>query len=191
MTILIFEGIATSGKTSVEQELATILANNEVGFEVISEDKTLMPILDNTDKEVGLQLLSESLDDAINKDERVIIFDRFHFTHVFRTRSTIQDFAAVEQELLRHNAVVLFLKVSEQDIPARIAWAIEHREKEWGEHVRRKGSMDEIIEYYKNQQRELEQVLTKTSLPVAVYDTSDLGFKRIAESIFKTHIKTA
>lgn len=47
MKIIILEGIATSGKTSIIKYLSKFFVQNNYKFTIISEDKTLMPILHN------------------------------------------------------------------------------------------------------------------------------------------------
>src|SRR3990167_7124032 len=96
MKILILEGIATSGKTSVKNKLADAFVEKGINFSIIEEDETLMPILHNTDKQVGIDLLKKVIDNALKAEKDFIIFDRLFFTHIFRTKSSIEDFREIE-----------------------------------------------------------------------------------------------
>jgi RimJ/RimL family protein N-acetyltransferase/thymidylate kinase len=181
---IILEGIATSGKTSVKNKLAEALTKRGTKFSVIEEEETLMPVLNNTEREVGLALLRRVVARALAADDEVIIFDRLYFTHIFRTGSEHRDFAEIER-LLGDRAFLAFLKVEEAQLPARIAAACQQRGGSWEEHVRRKGSDEEVNDYYINQQRRLLKLLAHTALPHKIYDATEKDFTAIAADILK------
>ena len=184
MKILILEGIATSGKTSVKNKLADAFVEKGINFSIIEEDETLMPILHNTDKQVGIDLLKKVIDNALKAEKDFIIFDRLFFTHIFRTNSTLEDFQEIE-DMLGGQSLLAFLKIDEAAIPERVKNARGHRGKEWDEYVSKKGSDEEIYQYYINQQRLLLDLLKHTSLKYKIYDTTDIEFKNVANEILK------
>src|SRR3989344_1564069 len=184
MKIIILEGIATSGKSSVKNELVKILSSRGLDFLIIGEDETLMPILENTDKHTSLSLLQEVIGKVLNEKKDFIIFDRLFFTHIFRTHSVMEDYRMIEK-MLMDEALLVFLKIDEAIIPERIANAQKHREKSWGEYVQKKGTTDEINQYYINQQRTLLKLLEQTQLPYKIYDTTNMEFDSIAEDVIK------
>ena len=51
MKIIILEGIATSGKTTIKNNLVNAFIKKGVSFSSIEEEETLMSIRDNQDKE--------------------------------------------------------------------------------------------------------------------------------------------
>jgi thymidylate kinase len=186
MKIIIFEGIATSGKTSIIEALTKTLTERKVGFSVISEVKTLLPLLDNTDKHKSIKFLKriikKAVKEATDKKNEFLIFDRLYFTHIFRTNCTIEDFREIEN-LIKDNAILVFLKIDESKIRERINRARKHRDKEWNEYVGKKGSEDEANDYYISQQRFLLKLASDCKLKRKVYNTSDLNFDRITEDI--------
>lgn len=184
MNIIQLEGIATSGKTSVKNKLADAFVEKGVNFSIIEEDETLMPILHNTDKQVSIDLLKKVIDNALKAKKDFIIFDRLFFTHIFRTKSSVEDFREIEN-LIKDQSFLVFLKIDEANIPERVAYARQHRDKSWDEYVSKKGSDEEIYQYYINQQRLLLDLLKHTSLKYKIYDTTDMEFKNVANEILK------
>jgi len=185
MKIIILEGIATSGKTSVKNKLAETFAEKGINFSIIEEDETLMPILNNTDRQISINLLKNVISKALSEQKDFIIFDRLFFTHIFRTNSSIDDFKEIE-EMIQDRSLLVFLKIDESKIPERIAYAREHRDKAWNDYVSKKGTAEEIYQYYTNQQRLLLDLLKKTSLKYKIYDATNIGFVDISKDILQT-----
>jgi len=144
-----------------------------------------MPILHNTDKQVSIDLLKKVIDKALKAKKDFIIFDRLFFTHIFRTKSSIEDFREIEN-LIKDQSFLAFLKIDEENIPERVVYARQHRDKSWNEYVSKKGSDEEIYQYYINQQRLLLDLLKETSLKYKVYDTTNLNFADISKDISQT-----
>jgi thymidylate kinase len=185
MKVIILEGIATSGKTSVKNKLVEILAARQENFSIINEEESLLPILNNTDRKISIALLKKIISEALNSDKKIIIFDRLFFTHIFKTGSSVEEFKEIENMLVSCSLLV-FLKIDESKIPERIERARQHREKEWVEYVNKKGNNEEIFQYYINQQRLLLELINQTSLNYKIYDTTDMDFDDIANDILKT-----
>jgi len=74
--IIILEGIATTGKSTVIKYLSQLLGKSNVTFTIVGEDITLMPILNNTEKSVSLDLLKRAINNVIQEGKDLIIFDR-------------------------------------------------------------------------------------------------------------------
>ena len=184
MKIIILEGIATSSKTSVKAKLARAFVEKEINFSIVEEDETLMPILHNTNRQTSLDLLKNVIGSALKKEKDLVIFDRLFFTHIFRTNSTLEDFQEIE-DMLGGQSLLAFLKIDEAAIPERVKNARGHRGKEWDEYVSKKGSDEEIYQYYINQQRLLLDLLKHTSLKYKIYDTTDIEFKNVANEILR------
>lgn len=180
--IIIFEGIATSGKSTVIKYLSQLLDKSNQTFTIVGEDITLMPILNNTEREVSLNLLKRVINNTIQKGKDLIIFDRLFFTHIFRTNSEYSQFREIE-DMIHSSALLVLLKIDEEKIPARIEYARHHRDKAWDDYIRTKGSNEEIYQYYINQQRILEKLINETSLKYQVYNTTNLQFESIAQDL--------
>ena len=182
MKIIILEGIATSGKTSVKKELAEAFIEKGIKFSIIGEEETLMPILNNTDKQTSIDFLKQVIGKALLEEKDFIIFDRLYFAHIFKTKSSVNDFSEIEN-MLKNLSFLVFLKIDESKIPERIEYARKHREKRWNEYVSKKGTDEEIYRYYINQQKRLLDLLKETSLKHKVYETTDMDFESIAKDI--------
>lgn len=182
MKIIILEGIATSGKTSVKNKLTELFVEKGISFAVIEENQTLMPILDNKDRQVSIDLLKKVIGEALKEEKDYLIFDRLFFTHIFRTNSSVEEFREIEK-MIQAQTLLVFLKIDESEIPERINKAREHREKSWGEYIAKKGNDEEIYQYYIDQQRFLLGLLKETSLNYKIYDTAGLDFAKIAKDI--------
>jgi len=191
MKILIFEGISTSGKTSVINRLSEYLLQQKYSFEIIGEDRTLMPIISNKEVNVSLNFLKKEIQKLAQLQKEVIVFDRLYFTHIFRTSSSMRDFQEIEEMLKKiATVVVVFLKIDESSIPKRIEIARAYRDKEWNEFVSRKGSSREIYQYYIQQQKYLLDNLKETSLRYEVFDATDMNFERILDDILQKYALT-
>jgi len=184
MKIIILEGIATSGKTSIIKYLSAFFDQKNFKFSIISEDKTLMPILHNQDKQVSIELLKLVIKQALTDDKEFIIFDRLFFTHIFRTNSDYSNFREIEQ-MIKDYTILAFLKIDEDQIPTRIEYARQHRDKSWNEYISQKGNDEEIYQYYIQQQRTLENLLNQTNLNYKAYNTTNLQFEEITQDLVK------
>lgn len=183
MNIIILEGIATSGKTTLTQKLSEYFAAHNISCHTVSEDITLMPILENNDKDVSLELLQKVLAKELNAGVQYLIFDRLHFTHVLKTSSELADFEPVKTLLKQHNCLLVLLTMKEADIGARIAASMEHRQASWREFVIKKGTMRQIAEYYTNQQRQLIELGRQSQLRTVSYDVTDKQYDDIAQKV--------
>jgi thymidylate kinase len=81
MHIRIFEGIATSGKSTVIAGLAERLADRTVA--IYTEEDTHIPIQTER-KELHLQFFSDLVDRAVSGGAEIIFFDRLYMTQAFR-----------------------------------------------------------------------------------------------------------
>lgn len=182
--IIILEGIATSGKTSVKNELEKILAQRGVSFTFIGEEETLMPLLHNADAHIAndhvVKLLNKYL--ALNTD--VLIFDRLYLTHMWRTGASPSDFMESAALLSQHAAQICFLEIPDSKLQERITLAQSHRDEAWNAYVSTKGKIEqEILAYYAGQQKELLELLQRVSIPHTIFDTGDMDFRRVAGEV--------
>jgi thymidylate kinase len=184
MKILILEGIATSGKTTVKNNLLKAFVKKGVNFSAVEEDETLMPIRNNQDLVTSIKLLKEVVERVLRESKDFIIFDRLFFTHIFKTKSSIEEFKEIEN-LVKDKAFLAFLVIDESKIPERIANARNHRGKGWDEYVSKKGNIVEINKYYINQQRLLLNLLEETDLNYKIYNTTTLDLDTISNDILK------
>ena len=178
MNIILFEGIASSGKTTIEQMLLKQLPS----IEIISEDITLIPLFENHDVEVAKEHLQSILQTTKEQTCDILILDRFHLTHAFRTQSSVEPFAAIETELIKlGNPLLVLLTIDPAHIRERIEETIHHRAGGWTK--AKQGTLDERVCYYEDQQEELIAQFQQSSLPKIRIDTTEKNWDAIVQQI--------
>ena len=176
--LIIFEGIAGSGKTTLEK----LLADRLTDACIIAEAETLMPLIDNKDAAIAKTHLLKLLDDLTSKQEPVLIVDRFHFTHAFRTASPFALFLSMEKLLeTSFDPLLILLSFNEKLISERLQETIARRGNAWAKG--KKGALEERVIYYRNQQRRLAELFKESTLPKIHIDTSDKDWERCLATI--------
>lgn len=184
MKIIILEGITTSGKTTVRKELEKLLDRKSIKYLFVDEGETLMPILNNKDPKISENHILSILRKTISSNIDLVIFDRLYLTHLWRTDSTPDIFKESENILLQNDTIICFLQIPEELISERIKLAMSHRDKEWNGYARSKGeTFDDVVDYYKNQQKDLIKILKNISIKNQVFNTKDMDFQNIAQKI--------
>jgi len=166
--VLIFEGIAATGKTTLENSLISARPSEEVGF--VSEAETLMPLIDNKNCDVAVAHLEKLLERIAGSPQDAVIIDRFHLTHAFRTNSSIDRFSKIESLLLNYDTKMVLLVVDEKKLESRIKDADSRRGDAWGQG--KKGSIEERVAYYSRQQKKLVRLAASSKLKVVTIDTT-------------------
>ena len=188
MNVFIFEGIATSGKSTIIQKLETVLSDRRLS--ISSEEDTHIPIMHNTadsHADFFINLIEKKLTDSPD----IVIFDRLYLTQAFRSRNSLTVYWEVEELLLRNNAKTIFLKVSDEAIADRIHKASQHRDSDWQDYIKTKGkSIKQIAEYYSTQQANQLQSLQSSIIPYIIFDTTLHNYDEIAENLMSLAIKT-
>lgn len=185
MKIIIIEGIATSGKTSLKNALVEKLEKQELKCQVVEEDETLMPILHNKDLQTSLDFLDKVIDKLIHTKADILIFDRLYFTHIFRTNSTVEDFKHIEDVLKTYKPLVVLLRLDEATIPERITDSFAKRDQKWIDYVRSKGTDEQIVNYYTEQQRKLIEMTKETTLAKLILNATKQDFSSLADQIIR------
>lgn len=180
MKIILFEGIAGSGKTTLEKLLAEQLADSII----VSEDKTLMALVDNRDVSVALGYLHSILDEVKIHNTSYLILDRFHLTHAFRTKSKLSDFSIIEDELAKlGNVLIVLLVIDEKKIQQRIEETMTYRENGWTLGGQGAKTLEEKKVYYRNQQKVLKEELRQSRFQSIVIDTTEKEWRKNIEQI--------
>ena len=184
MSILIFEGIATSGKSTIINELAKDLSA-KMTVMVAEETETHIPVMEKrNESHIGFYI--DLINGYLNKRADVVIFDRLYLTQAFRANIGLKEYEQVEKLLLPHSSLTIFLKVDEDSIAERVSKATEHRDSKWGEYVKTRGeSVEEIAKYYIEQQRCQLQLLNKSIIPHTIFNTTNHDYAHIKNEIIK------
>lgn len=167
--VIILEGIATSGKTTLQKLLENKLSA-DFAVKTFSEGITLMPLVENKLPGIAVSYLQKLLLKFKKSKTDFIITDRFHFTHVFRTGNKNKYFRNVEQYFLKNfNVLTVLLFVNESVIKKNIIGSLRIR-KTWAKG--KKGTLSEKVAYYKDQQRKFKEITKQSKLPVLKINTT-------------------
>ena len=184
MKTLIFEGIATSGKSAIIGYLVKSL-KDEMSIELATEEQTHLPIMAQR-SELNIHFFEDLINTLTLKHPDLLIFDRLYITQAYRAKSDLTEYLATEDVLLPHSPHTIILKVNEDAIAERIKVASGHRESEWLEYWKTKGNtFEEIAQYYIDQQRGLLKLVKQSKLPYTVFDMTSHNYGTITEEIIK------
>lgn len=187
MKTLIFEGIATSGKSTITDRLIKSLAD-KLKVELATEEQTHEPIMDQR-SELQIAFFQELINKLTLKRPDLLIFDRLYITQAYRAKRDLAAYSAVEDALLPYSPHTIILRVDEDAIAGRIKAASEHREAEWLEYWKTKGNtFEDIAQYYAEQQRGLLKLVEQSKLPYTVFDTTSHSYATITEEILKKYV---
>ncbi|MDO8507911.1 MAG: hypothetical protein Q7S53_05110 [bacterium] len=189
MKILILEGIATSGKTTIINKLDKLLSEKKVSFSIIDEEQTLMPILKNRDKDANLSFIETLLMKVLKSKKDVLIFDRLYLTHIYRSVSSPKDFMPAAKLLMPYKPTFILLTVKEEKIMERIYKTAKVRECSWLEFVQQKGNdEEEVAEYYIDQQKKFVELINNIEFESVRFDTTDNNFDQISKEIYTNYL---
>ncbi len=183
MKTIILEGIATSGKSTIINKAEEIIKDTAL-LKVVSEEQSLMATVDNTSLEVSIEYLNRLLSEVYDEEYNLVVFDRLHLTHAFRTNSGIEDYASIEEQLLKHSPEIIFLEIRDSAIKERVKRASEHRDPAWKEYITTKGKdFDEIADYYIKQQKRQKELLKQSKISYRIFDVTEHHYAPVLEYI--------
>jgi thymidylate kinase len=179
MKVLIFEGIATSGKSTIISSLQKALPDSRVA--VAGESETHIPIMqETTDKHI--EFFKELIQKHVTERPDVLIFDRLYLTQAFRAKCSINDYAGIEELLSKYSSITIFLRVDESAIASRISKAAEHRGSDY--FASRGESSEEIAQYYIDQQRNQLKLLEQSKLPYVIINTTEHDYEKVIKEVY-------
>jgi thymidylate kinase len=184
MRIIIFEGIATSGKSTITGRLVKSL-EDKMAIELATEEQTHEPIMAKR-SELHIVFFEDLISRLILKHPDLLIFDRLYITQAYRAKCSLAEYSRIENTLLPYSPSTIILKVDEAAIADRIKTASEHRGQEWQEYWKTKdNSFEEIAKGYIKQQRGLLELVKQSKLPHTVFDTTNHNYGDITKDILK------
>lgn len=180
MKVLIFEGIATSGKSTIIAKLKENLP--DINIRTAEEAETHIPIME---KKTGkhIEFFKSLVSKLTSEKPDVLIFDRLYLTQAFRAKCDLDEYKEVEQLLSAHSTISVFLKVDEELIANRILKASEHRGSDFFQS--RGENAEEIAQYYILQQRNQLNLLEQSTLPYKIFNTTDHRYTDIVKELME------
>lgn len=180
---VIFEGITSAGKTTLVKKLKSELEKSHSVY-MIPQHKTLVPILENESPELAVDFLKDHLKKAEEKGTDFTIADRFHYTHAFRTDSSVEDFIEIEDYLeYRFDPKAVFLRINQEVVRERIKETKRIRGNDPREEYAGGIKFGAQIQYFKEQQSQLLQIAQESSLPILSLNTTEKEWSEYLKDI--------
>ncbi|HSX06093.1 MAG TPA: hypothetical protein VLG92_00010 [Candidatus Saccharimonadia bacterium] len=181
MHIRIFEGIATSGKSTVITGLEKRLAGRKLV--IYTEEDTHIPIQGDR-KELHMQFFSDLIDRAVKAGVEIALFDRLYMTQAFRAHASMADYAKLEGKLAAYDARTIFLEVDPKAIAGRLEKAMEHRDNSWAAYVHGKAeSIERVATMYDAQQYAMRHFAAESLLKSLTFDTTTNQYDAIVAAV--------
>lgn len=141
-----------------------------------------MPLIENKDPQKAVAHLAAVLDEMEKQSADTFIVDRFHLTHAFRTGAPLSFFSGIEERIIKaFKPLIAVLHMNEEVIRERIEETALLRGSSWQKG--KQGSLEEKVEYYKNQQHILIELVKQSRLPSMTVNTSDKDWSRCISEI--------
>lgn len=109
MKTLIFEGIVTSGKSTVTGYLVKSL-EDEMTIELATEEQTHEPIM-NQRSQLNTIFFKNLINKLTLKHPDLLIFDRLYITQAYRAKSDVTEYSTIEDALLPYSPHTVILKI--------------------------------------------------------------------------------
>ncbi len=188
MKLLLFEGVATTGKSTIEAEVLRLCETKNRPAILYHEDQTLIPLLGDKSVQASLELQNTVLGQIEQEKHDVVLVDRFLLSHLERTNGDLNDFAVVRDKLVDLEARIIFLQIDDQAFRPRLKDALARRAQKFSDHVMAKGGADVMLNKYVEQQQTMLKLLPTLGLSTCVFDTTNLNFIEIAEQITEKYL---
>lgn len=185
MKIIILEGTSTGGKTTLAKLISKKLGQLGKTVLVISEDQTLIPILQNKDPRKAVSHLLDVVKSSLSKDVDYLIFDRLHLTPIAITNSDIKTFSEIEELLLSHETMLVSINIAEDKLLDRVYKALEHRGPSWAAHVEGHGTKEDVKKHYIVAQKKVISHFNQSSLRKISIDATNNNYEQISTQIIK------
>lgn len=189
MKVIIFEGASTSGKTTLANLLTDKLKKSGQKVLLVEEIQTLIPVLEILDVNKHLDHLAKVVKSISQKDFDFVVIDRFHLTSAALCDAPISKYEKIEEELLKYNPTIVFLKVEKSELGNRIFKALKHRGPYWKEHVASKGSDKQIVAWFLETQKKLLNDLKKSKIKHEIIDTTSSKYEKITEKLLTIFVR--
>lgn len=182
MHTLIFEGIATSGKSRIADFLIRTL-KDKLTIILATEEQTHVPIMEKR-SELHINFFEELVSELALKRPDVLMFDRLYITQAYRANTDLSEYASLEAALQFYSPHTILLTVDEESIASRIQAAATHRDHEWRQYLHSKGStFDEIAQDYIWQQRGLLKLVEQSKLPYTIFNTTNHDYETVCQQV--------
>ena len=189
MKLINFEGIATTGKSTVETELEKICEREGYSFKLYHEDDTVIPLMGEKTVSSSVAHLKKIIEQIKMDTTDVVVLDRFFLTHLKRTKGGLDEYAHFLEQFTALHPTIIFLHIAEGAIKPRLEDAVARRHQRFADFINERGGVDTNVTKYIEEQRYLLNLLPTIGIPFTTFETSDMQFTKIAQDIFDRYIK--
>jgi thymidylate kinase len=178
MNTLIFEGIATSGKSTLIRQLNKNLKNT-IDICILDESTTHHPIMQQP-RELHVNFFEKLVHENLTLQPDLLLIDRLYITQAYRARASTRAYISIEKLLKPYNPQTILLTIDEEAVENRIKKAAKHRDPEWRDYLKTKGNtFQEIAQRYTEQQRGIITLAKQSSLPYTIFDATNHNYESI------------
>ncbi|MBR9683824.1 hypothetical protein GOV03_04770 [Candidatus Woesearchaeota archaeon] len=193
VNLIFLEGIATCGKTIVQEKLANFLRSQNKKVLIVPEQKVISTFLEKgiTPKK-SCQKLRNVIEKQLGLNYDYIIFDRCHFSNISFFENAFDEFEEIDDLLFKIGAKVIWFYYNSDQIIARVRNSLKHRKGTgYSKHLKiltiKANSLEEenkiILDYYTKSLEIREKIATKTKLEVLRVNTTKMIQKKDYDKI--------
>jgi thymidylate kinase len=183
--IIILEGVTTVGKTTVFCNLQRYSKEHGFKWLFIPESETIMPIIDSVNQKFNNEHFKDLFKNKFCKNADLYIFDRLHFSSIFKTGAKAKDLEEIEKILYKFNTQIFMLYVQKDFLRKRIEESMEYRDVKWNNYFLDKvdGHKEKIADIFIRRQSLIKKMMCRSMLRTHILDSSDQNFVRITRQI--------
>lgn len=183
--IIILEGVTTTGKTTVFNNLKRFSEENNLNWIFVPEKETIIPIIDSENQENNNRHFLKLFKKYSNKKAEVYVFDRLHFSSIFKTGASIKDLRVVEDKLSEFDNHIFMMYLPKKQLKDRIIKSMNYRNISWSKYLLKKvgGRKEDVAKFYINRQEKVLKILKKSNLNIRAINTTNQNFVKATREI--------
>ncbi|PIN93969.1 hypothetical protein COU54_00885 [Candidatus Pacearchaeota archaeon CG10_big_fil_rev_8_21_14_0_10_31_24] len=183
--VIILEGVTTTGKSTIFNNLKRYAEEHKLSWFFIPEIDTIIPIIDNIDQTENNEHFKKLLKQTFSKKYDLYIFDRLHFSSIFKTGAQMKDLQDLEKTLSQFDTQIFMLYVPEDLLRERIRESMKYRDVDWTKYLLNKvgGNKEKVADFYIERQNFIKKLIKESILKINIIDTSDQNFVKATRQI--------
>jgi len=183
MSLLIFEGVTGSGKTSTIDALRSMCE-----LTLIREERTFDDFMREFDRDPraatcrAVQRLGDVLDEVAHRTLDNIVLERFHFSNI-ALGADPERFSEIEERLSRLGCKVVVFIVLESELARRSLYRSEYGGADWQGLLSWNGSEDAALRALQHAQNARLKAIESARLPYRELNTAAMEWERYAADV--------
>lgn len=192
--IILLEGCATSGKSTVQKKLVDQLVTMGKSVLPVNEEVITRSLHSPETRNIdgSQEHLKNIIKEYFSLDYDYIILDRFHFSHIISLGANLEDLKEIGIILKEHDVRLLYFYFLKESIADRIVKTLVFRNDEgYRKHYDRiihgthseEEAQQAIYEYYLYRLEKYEELIAKMGLKTLSIDTTQMTYPIDFDSI--------